>query len=121
MWRIHKREKPFPLQTFLSSSAKQRHHRLFRVEISRIRNLEIISIPRTQQHGIHIFLMAYGIMTCKCLGPLCGINGVKLNSRISCMSCRVDNEPNQLEYSSKFDSVISPLNLVHEPTELNLS
>lgn len=34
---------------------------------------------------------------------------------------RADNEPNQLEKSSRFDSIIDPLNLVHELNELNLS
>jgi len=34
---------------------------------------------------------------------------------------RVDNEPNQFEYSSRFDSTINALNLVREPNELNLS
>jgi len=32
-----------------------------------------------------------------------------------------DNEPNQLEFSSKFDSIIDSLNIIHEPNELNLS
>jgi len=32
-----------------------------------------------------------------------------------------DNEPNQLENSSIFDSIMSSLNLVREPNESNLS
>jgi hypothetical protein len=34
---------------------------------------------------------------------------------------RADNEPKQLEKSSRFDSTINSLNLVHEPNEPNLS
>lgn len=34
---------------------------------------------------------------------------------------RADNEPNQLEFSSKFDSTIILLDLVHKPNESNLS
>jgi hypothetical protein len=35
--------------------------------------------------------------------------------------CRAGNEPNQLENSSRLDSIINSLNLVHEPNESNLS
>ena len=34
---------------------------------------------------------------------------------------RVDNEPNQLDNSSKLDLIINSLNLVHEPNNMNLS
>lgn len=34
---------------------------------------------------------------------------------------RADNELNQLKNSSRFNSVINSLNLVHEPNEPNLS
>jgi len=40
---------------------------------------------------------------------------------ISSMVHRAGNEPNQLDNSSKLDSTINSLNLVHEPNELNLS
>jgi len=36
-------------------------------------------------------------------------------------SIRAENESNQLDNSSEFDSTINSLNLVHEPNELNLS
>ena len=48
------------------------------------------------------------------------ITKVKRSTIVS-LSPRADNEPNQVEYSSKFDSTIGPLNLVHEPYEPNLS
>jgi len=35
--------------------------------------------------------------------------------------CRAGNESNQLENSSRLDSIIDSLNLVHEPNESNLS
>ena len=38
-----------------------------------------------------------------------------------CSRTRADNEPNQLENSSRLDSIIDLLNLVHEPNESNLS
>ena len=34
---------------------------------------------------------------------------------------RADNEPNQLENSSRLDSIINSLNLVHEPNDPNFS
>jgi hypothetical protein len=37
------------------------------------------------------------------------------------LSCRVDNELNQLKNSSRFDLVIIPLNLVRESNDSNFS
>jgi hypothetical protein len=51
-------------------------------------------------------------------GPLGGNN--QENMKFRPMS-RAGNEPNQLDNSSEFDSIINSLNLVHEPNELNSS
>ena len=37
------------------------------------------------------------------------------------LTLRAGNEPNQLENSSRLDSIINSLDLVHEPNESNLS
>ena len=47
---------------------------------------------------------------------------VELQIRVgSILKNRGGNEPNQLEQSSRLDSTIDSLNLVHEPNEPNLS
>ena len=46
---------------------------------------------------------------------------IKLPLRDLSHASRADNEPNQLENSSRLDSTIESLNLVHEPNESNLS
>ncbi|MCI38164.1 F-box protein [Trifolium medium] len=40
---------------------------------------------------------------------------------MKCLKSRASNESDQLVNSSKFDSIIDSLNLVHEPNDLNLS
>jgi hypothetical protein len=50
-----------------------------------------------------------------------GTDQLQIDTLVESVLTRAGNEPNQPEYSSKLDSTIDSLNLVHEPNEPNLS